>query len=206
MFHVYRSQSQLVSDTIDEVCEKTLCDVATPVLRILGFIEADANSRIIHYTVHLDRIRQAVNAYKQGVTSLITLLRQSVKATLELVLKSLEPVLKSLELVLKSPLQHKNQFQCSLEPVLMFFRASSKVKRGRKPKPEEQREAQSESIENKRESIEIDTGESKENISVTVVTDEAPFRPYIEGHAMCTETNRQRYPHRVSTMLRLSLI
>jgi len=151
------------------VCEKTLCDVATPVLRILGFIEADASTRIIHYTVHMDRIRQAVIAYKQDVTSLITLLRQSVKATLET--------------VLKSPLQHKNQFQCSLEPVLMIFRASSKVKRGRKPKPEDEREAQSGGIENKRESIGIDTGDSKENTSVTVVTDAAPFRPYAEGHA-----------------------
>jgi len=182
-FHLHRSQSQIVADTTDEVCEKTLCDVATPILKILGFIEADANSRIIHYIVHMDKVRAAVLAYRQGKDSLITLLRQFVKTTLETVLKTptLETVLKSIETVLKSVPQHKNQFQSSLETVLMIFRASSKDKRGRKPKPEVQPEAQNEEVEIDRDYVEKDTGDSKRDISLTYVSDGTPFRSYAEG-------------------------
>ncbi len=192
-FDLYRTQSDLVHiDMIDEVCEKTLCDVAAPMLQLLGFLDIDASSYVIHYSLHMDRIREAIEAYKQdikaGISRVFSKLAKTLigflhRKQLELVLikSQIELVLKELETVLITGAWNKNQFYKQLEPILIRIRTSSNVKRGRKPSPEAAREPQKQSTENKRDNGEIDTRESKRDSS-SANADEIAMR-YEKGHA-----------------------
>src|SRR6266567_721789 len=183
-FDLYRTQSDLVHiDMIDEVCEKTLCDVAAPMLQLLGFLDIDASSYIIHYSLHMDRIREAIEAYKQdikaGISRVFSKLAKALTGFLHR--KQLELVLKELETVLITGTWNKKQFYNQLEPILIRIRTSSNVKRGRKPTPEAARKPQNQSTENKRDNGEIDTRESKRESS-SANADEIAHR-YEKGHA-----------------------
>ncbi len=192
-FDLYRTQSDLVHiDMIDEVCEKTLCDVAAPMLQLLGFLDIDASSYIIHYSLHMDRIREAIEAYKQdikaGISRVFSKLAKTLigflhRKQLELVLikSQIELVLKELETVLITGTWNKKQFYNQLEPILIRIRTSSNVKRGRKPTPEAARKPQNQSTENKRDNVEIDTRESERDSSSSS-EDEIAHR-YKRGHA-----------------------
>ncbi len=132
-FRIYRKQCQLVIDMCGEITEKTLHDVAVPVLQLFGFLDIDESPAIHCYDVHLDIIVDALEAYKQGPKALEDFLLSHLQ---------LEKFLIDIQLE-KFPI-NKKYFQLALEKVLIANRNSSNNKRGRKPRSEVVGEAQSE--------------------------------------------------------------
>lgn len=123
-FCIYRKQSQLVADMVDEIDEKTLHNVAVPLLQMLGYLDIEERPGMNCYTVHLDRVIAAMAAYKQGVKALEAFLLE---------LPQLEKVLIGVRL--DKFLINKKNFLSELEKVLIANRNNSNCKRGRKAKP-----------------------------------------------------------------------
>ncbi len=161
-FRIYRKQSQLVTDLCNEITEKTLHDVAVPVLQLFGYLDIDESPAIHCYDLHIDAVVNALEAYKQGPKQLEKFLLSSLQ---------LEKFLIDIQLE-EFPINKKN-FQLALEKILIANRNSSNNKRGRKPKPEAPGEPQSEEPQI---SIEINTkiGNKEESIATSLREDRAP--------------------------------
>ena len=130
---IYRTQAQLVENMIHEMTEKTLHKVAVPALLLLGYIDLEEYLSMNCYIVHIDRVREALLAYRQGDKQL----EQCIRSHLQL---EKFPIDDQLE---KFPIDRK-KFLLQLEKVLIAIRKSSYLKRGRKPRSEAGGEAQSE--------------------------------------------------------------
>ncbi len=130
---IYRTQAQLVENMIHEMTEKTLHKVAVPALLLLGYIDLEEYLTMNCYIVHVDRVREALLAYRKGDKQLEQCIRSYVQ---------LEKFLIGIQLE-KFPIDRKS-FLSQLEKVLIAIRNSSNLKRGRKPRSEAGGEAQSE--------------------------------------------------------------
>jgi hypothetical protein len=124
-FKIYRKQEQIVIDVCNEFTEKTLHDVAAPTLQLLGFLDVEELPGCNCYTVHLDKVNEALAAYKKGPGEL----RKFFKS-----IPQLEKVLIGVQL--EKVLINKKYFQLELEKVLIANRNTSNCRRGRKPKLE----------------------------------------------------------------------
>ncbi len=160
-FRIYRKQSKLVTDMCNEITEKTLHDVAIPVLQLLGYLDVDETPAIHCYDLHIDVVVNALVAYKQGPKQLQQMLQSNLQ---------LEKFLISIQL--EKVLINKKNFQLALEKVLIANRNISNNKRGRKPRPDAPQEPQSEEAQI---NIEIDSkiGNREEGMSSPNV-DDAP--------------------------------
>src|SRR5260221_10043017 len=118
---------------IHEMTEKTLHKVAVPALLLLGYIDLEEYLTMTCYIVHVDRVREALLAYRKGDKQLEQCIRSYVQ---------LEKFLIGIQLE-KFPIDRKS-FLSQLEKVLIAIRNSSNLKRGRKPRSEAGGEAQSE--------------------------------------------------------------
>ncbi len=130
---IYRTQAQLVGNMIHEMTEKTLHKVAVPALLLLGYIDLEEYLSMNCYIVHIDRVREALLAYRQGDRQLDEYIRSHIQL-------ELFPIDIQLE---NFPIDRK-KFLLQLEKVLIAIRKSSNLKRGRKPRSEETGEPQSE--------------------------------------------------------------
>src|SRR5487761_1528686 len=93
------TQEELARDLCDELTPKQLHDMAIPMLRLLGYLEVDGSGFRHVYTVHLDRIQDALSCI-QDSEKLELLLISSIYRNLEEVPKELGEVPIKLELVL----------------------------------------------------------------------------------------------------------
>ncbi len=130
---IYRTQAQLVQNMIHEMTEKTLHKVAVPALLLLGYIDLEEYLSMNCYIIHVDRVRAALLAYRQGDRQLDEYIRSHIQ------LENF-PIDMQLE---NFPIDRK-KFLLQLEKVLIAIRKSSNLKRGRKPRSEAGGEPQSE--------------------------------------------------------------
>jgi hypothetical protein len=148
-FRIYRKQSQLVRDMVNEITEKTLHDVAVPSLQLLGYMDIEEYPGMNCYILHIDRILRGIAAYTQD-------LKDNTHCQLEKFLMeapALEKFLMSVK-SLEKFLVHKKNFQSALEKVLMDNRKSSNYHRGRKPRSEAPSKGKIETPESNRENLE----------------------------------------------------
>jgi hypothetical protein len=148
-FRIYRKQSQLVRDMVNEITEKTLHDVAVPSLQLLGYMDIEEYPGMNCYILHIDRILRGIAAYTQD-------LKDNTHCQLEKFLMeapALEKFLMSVK-SLEKFLVHKKNFQSALEKVLMDNRKSSNYHRGRKPRSEATSKGKIETPESNRENLE----------------------------------------------------
>ena len=124
-FYIYRRQSQLVADMVDEMTEKTLHDVAIPTLQLLGYLDVDETPIIHKYDLHVNIVREALAAYKKNPVELFEFLLGHLQLEKFLIDEKLEEVL-----------INKKKFSLALEKVLIANRKSSNNKRGRKTRQE----------------------------------------------------------------------
>jgi hypothetical protein len=113
-----------------EMTEKTLHDVAIPMLQLLGYLDIEEDLKSNHYILHVDRVTAALNQYdpkKQLTPQLEKFLIGNMQ---------LEKFLITSE-ELKVSLVNKKNFQSQLEKVLIQNRNISNCKRGRKPRTED---------------------------------------------------------------------
>jgi hypothetical protein len=132
-FLIYRTQEQIIKDACNEFTTKTLHDIAVPALQLLGFLDIDQSTSMHCYDVHLDKVNEAMAAYKKGADKLEDFHRENLQLELFLIDIKLEEVL-----------MNKNKFYLALEEVLIANGNSSNSKRGPKPKPQAVRDAQNE--------------------------------------------------------------
>ena len=126
---IHRKQSQLVDDMCGEMTEKTLHDVAIPMLQLLGYLDIEEDLKSNRYTLHVDRVTEALNQYDP---------KKHLTPELEKFLIGrfqLEKFLITSDEI-KAALANKKNFQLQLEKVLIQNRNTSNCKRGRKPSPE----------------------------------------------------------------------
>lgn len=158
-FYIYRRQSQLVADMVDEMTEKTLHDVAIPTLQLLGYLDVDETPIIHKYDLHIDVVREALAAYKKNPVELFEFLLGHLQLEKFLIDEQLEEVL-----------INKKKFSLALEKVLIANRNSSNNKRGRKTRQERAAKALS---DNPKISIEIDSkisNKEREGVSADAST------------------------------------
>jgi hypothetical protein len=122
-FRIYRKQSQIVTDMVDEIDEKTLHDVAVPTLQLLGYLDIEEHPGMHCYIVHYDRVVAGISAYKKGAKALESFLKE---------IPQLEKVLISVQL--EKVRINKRNFQLEIEKILIGNRENSNCKRGRKVK------------------------------------------------------------------------
>ncbi len=132
-FYIYRRQSQLVADMVDEITEKTLHDVAIPTLQLLGYLDVDETPIIHKYDLHINVVREALAVYKKSPVELFAFLLGHLQLEKFLIDEQLEEVL-----------INKKKFSLALEKVLIANRKSSNNKRGRKTRQERAAKALSE--------------------------------------------------------------
>ncbi len=125
LFTIYRTQEQLVTDAVDELTTRTLHDTAAPMLQALGYLTVAEGPKGNYYTLNLDKINEALEAYKKG-RALVSFLHASLSSELEKFLiefdsDKLEKFLIELE-----------KFPIELENLLILIRKNSNSKRGRK--------------------------------------------------------------------------
>ena len=153
IFMIGRTQEEMADhDMCEEITEKTLADTAIPALVLFGFIDIDMSSRTYQYTLHLDRVRAAIAAYKESPATLELLLKSYVSQSLEKLLITEWTLEEVLMILRRSSNEHKKKFLSLLEKVLKNIRNSSNARRGRKPKTEAALDGVSENTEN----LEID--------------------------------------------------
>jgi hypothetical protein len=133
------TQADLVNDLCEELTTKQLHDMAIPVLQLLGYLEVNGSGFRHTYTVHLDRVQEALSCYRNK-EELELLLISFIYKELEEVPMELEEVPIQLEEVLKH-----------LEVLLKTIGKSSNSKRGRKPRPQAALEVNSQNTEYKRD-------------------------------------------------------
>jgi hypothetical protein len=128
-YRIYRKQSQLVDDMCGEMTEKTLHDVAVPMLQFLGYLDIEEDLKSNCYIVNLEGVTEALSHYdsKEGLSP------QLEKFLIEHM--QLEKFLITSEEI-KAALVNKKNFQLQLEKVLIRNRNISNCKRGRKPRSE----------------------------------------------------------------------
>src|SRR6267154_465354 len=157
------TQFDLVHDLCEELTTKQLHDMAIPVLQLLGYLDVNGSGFRHTYTVHLDKVQEALSCYKDReklellLISFIYKQLEEVPMELELVPIQLEEVLKHLELLLKT------------------IRTSSNSKRGRKPRQEAQSERISENAESNRDITDIRKNKEREGVSANASTPCASF-------------------------------
>lgn len=133
------TQVDLVNDLCEELTTKQLHDMAIPVLQLLGYLDVDGSGFRHTYTVHLDKVQEALSCYRNKeklellLISFIYQQLEEVPMELELVPIQLEEVLKHLELLLKT------------------IGKSSNSKRGRKPRPQAALAGNSENVDSNRD-------------------------------------------------------
>ena len=171
-FYIYRRQSQLVADMVEEMTEKTLHDVAIPTLQLLGYLDVDETPIIHKYDLHINVVREALAAYKKSPVELFAFLLGHLQLEKFLIDEQLEEVL-----------INKKKFSLALEKVLIVNRNISNNKRGRKTRQERALLAQSEEPQI---SIEIDSKIGNEEEGITSSDDDVPtpaeFAYQIEGY------------------------
>lgn len=190
-FRIYRKQSQLVTDMCDEITEKTLHDVAVPVLQLFGYLDVDESPAIHCYDLHVDAVVNALEAYKQGPKQLEKFLLSNLQ---------LEKFLIDIQLE-EFPI-NKKKFLLALEKVLIANRNSSNNKRGRKPKPEVPGEPQSEEPQINRDYREI--GNREEIVATSLQEDRTPAPIDLQIEKKKRETNPRMPALSVSHSQRLS--
>lgn len=131
-FRIFRTQSELVEDDMcGEISEKTLCDVAIPMLQLLGFLDVEQRMASNCYIVYVNQAQEALDLY---------IPKQKEQPQLEKFLISnlqLEKFLISSSegAQLEKFLIDKKNFQLQLEKFLIQIRNISNqngLKRGRK--------------------------------------------------------------------------
>ena len=60
-YRIFRKQSQLVEDMCGEMTEKTLHDVAVPMLQLLGYIDLEEHMPSNCYIVNIERVQQTLD-------------------------------------------------------------------------------------------------------------------------------------------------
>lgn len=148
-FTIGRTQEEMADhDMCEEITCKTLADTAIPALVLFGFIDIDMSTRTFQYTLHLDRAREAIAAYKESPASLEKLLKSYVTLSLEKLLIQDWSLEKVLIVLRRTSNDDKKKFLRLLELVLMILRKSSQATRGRKRSAEVTLEAIFEETEN----------------------------------------------------------
>lgn len=148
---ISKSQAELVEAMLDEVTDKTLHDVASPFLQLLGFIDIEITHFGIDYIFHLGYFLQALALYvpkQKEQPQLEKVLIQHLQLEKFLIEWELEKVLNAIR---KSSNSNKKKFQFLLEKVLILNRKSSNCQRGRKPRPQAASDGISETPKNREE-------------------------------------------------------
>lgn len=155
-YHIYRKQSQLVADMCGVITEKTLHDVAVPMLQLLGYLDIEEHLQCNRYTLHIDAVEAALAVYKNQRSTLETFLIEQLQLEKFLIDKNyfqsrLEKFLMT-SADLEKPIAQlekflidKKKFQLQLEKVLIQNRKISHCARGRKASPKAVSEGKSES-------------------------------------------------------------
>jgi hypothetical protein len=126
-YRIFRRQAQLVDDMCGEMTEKTLHDVAVPMLQLLSFLDLEEHMQSNCYTVDIDLVQQALDIYGQhGEGQLETFLIKHMQLEKFLITSD------ELEMFLID----KKHFLSGLEKVLIWNRNVSYCKRGRKGSPD----------------------------------------------------------------------
>lgn len=155
LFTVVRTQAALVTDACNEITEKTLHDVATPFLQLLGFLDVEEYAGGNRYTLHIDIIHTALKLWEEHRDQLEIFLIKHLQ--LEKFLIKHEEVVNPEKFLI-----NKKKFQSQLEKVLIANRKSSNCQRGPKPSPQGSSRPKRRKTENKREFSETIT-ENEEN-------------------------------------------
>ncbi len=121
-YRIFRTQLQLVDDMCGEMTEKTLHNVAVPMLQLLGFLDIEEHVASNCYIVDINLVQQALDLYRSTGGQLEKFLIDHMQ---------LEKFLISTK-ELEKFLMNKKNFQLGLEKVLIANRKSSNCKRGRK--------------------------------------------------------------------------
>lgn len=124
-YRIFRRQAQLVEDMCGEMTEKTLHDVAVPMLQVLGFLDLEEYMQSNCYIVNIERVQQALNLYSPTTREQSRLEKFLIKGM------QLEKFLITSDELEKFLIDKKN-FQSGLEKVLIWNRNTSNCKRGRK--------------------------------------------------------------------------
>lgn len=156
-YHIYRKQSQLVADMCDVIVEKTLHDVAVPILQILGYLDIEEYIQCNRYTLHIDAIEAALSTYKNQRDQLEKFLIGNLQ--LEKFLMTSDEA-QNTRSQLEKFLINKKKFQLPLEKVLIANRKSSNCKRGRKASPGASSEGKNQRTKISNRDIEITSNES----------------------------------------------
>lgn len=128
-FTIQLTQKKIIEDLCGELNVKTLHDTAVPVLFALEYIDIQISTYVHTYTVHLDRVRQALVLVKkpeQLEKLLITTIDQQLEKLLIVVPETIR----------ETSNNNKKKFQLLLEKVLIVIGESSNSRRGRKPRQE----------------------------------------------------------------------
>jgi hypothetical protein len=129
-YRIFRRQSQLVDDMCGELTEKTLHDVAVPMLQLLGYLDLEEYMQANCYILNMEQIQQALDLYIP-TNETQSKLRQFVIDHIRLENFLITPA------ELEKSLIDKKYFLLQLEKVLIQNRKVSNYKRGRKGTPED---------------------------------------------------------------------
>lgn len=171
---IYRTQAQLVADMCEELSEKTIHDVALPTLQLLGYVMVDTSSVVYCYTLCLENIQTALEAYRQGTSQLKKVLASQAQFTVF-----------QIELSLENLLMNKKDFRCALEKVRFANRNFSEVKRGPKPRCEA---ASGETLDIPKNQREIQEKRGEKAVAITL----PQYRPSGESHRASGRAKAER--------------
>jgi hypothetical protein len=124
-YRIFRRQAQLVEDMCGEITEKTLHDVAVPMLQLLGCLDIEEHMQSNCYIVNIEQVQEALNLYVP------TAKEQPQLEDFLINHIQLEKFLISTNELEKFLIDKKN-FLSGLEKVLIYNRNISNLKRGPK--------------------------------------------------------------------------
>ena len=124
-YRIFRRQAQLVDDMCGEMTEKTLHDVAVPMLQVMGYLDLEEYMQSNCYIVNIEQVQQALNLYSPTSKDQTQLEKFLIKGM------QLEKFLITSDELEKFLIDKKN-FQSGLEKVLIWNRNTSNCRRGRK--------------------------------------------------------------------------
>src|SRR5260221_9227107 len=159
-YRIFRRQSQLVDDMCGELTEKTLHDVAVPMLQLLGYLELEEYMQANCYTVNVERVQEALNLYNPTEKKQ-TRLENFLISTMPLETFLITPA------ELEKSLIDKKYFLFQLEKVLIQNRKFSNYTRCRKGTPEDGSHRKNKRLKNLKE---ITKKDIEEDVNASALT------------------------------------